>query len=56
MLRSNQRGRGQEPVTVQGKTVPAVIVNMELVNAGFAFVQGQAQIRGRLTQVSWPEP
>src|SRR5271157_90981 len=28
MLSSNQRGRGQEPVTVQGRILSAVIVNM----------------------------
>ena len=30
MLTSNQRGRGQEPVTVQGRMVLAVTVNMIL--------------------------
>ena len=30
MLRSNQRGRGQEPVTVHGRMVSAVMVNIEL--------------------------
>ena len=28
MLTSNQRGRGHEPVVVQGRTVSAVTVNM----------------------------
>ncbi len=32
MLASNQRGRGQEPVTVQGRMVLAVTVNMHLRN------------------------
>jgi hypothetical protein len=30
MLRSNQRGRGHEPVTVHGRMILAVMVNIDL--------------------------
>ncbi len=45
MLMSNQRGRGQEPVTVQGRILSAVIVNMGVDNPGMGFVQGQGRSR-----------